>query len=59
MVLTWVVNKAFFGWTIQFRIPWTEVLLTPLWVTAVAVASGLIPALRAGRLPISASLRSE
>ena len=49
MILTWVVNKAFFGWTIQFRLPWLELLATPFWVTPIAVLAGFIPAAGAAR----------
>ncbi|CAN5342050.1 FtsX-like permease family protein [soil metagenome] len=59
VVLTWVVNKAFFGWTVQFEIPVYEILVAPLWVTAVAVAAGALPALKAARAPLSNALRSE
>jgi putative ABC transport system permease protein len=59
VVLTYVVNKAFFGWTIQFRVPWGSVLVTPLWIVAAALAAGWLPAIRAGRVPIAAAVRSE
>ncbi len=44
IVLTHVVNLAFFGWTVHFFLPWTELLSVPLWVTAVAAAAGILPA---------------
>jgi putative ABC transport system permease protein len=59
VVLTYVVNKAFFGWTIQFAVPWGSVLLTPFWIIAAALAAGWLPAIRAGRVPIAAAVRSE
>ena len=59
LVLTYVINKAFFGWTIQFSVPWLTVLVTPLWILAASVVAGWLPALRAGRVPIAASIRSE
>ena len=59
MLLTWVVNRAFFGWTIQFSIPWGELALTPLWTIPVALVAGLIPAARAARLGISRAVRME
>lgn len=59
MILTWVVNKAFFGWTVRFAIPWGELAWTPVWVTACALAAGLIPAWKAARAPLAAALRSE
>ena len=59
LVLTWVINKAFFGWSIDLSYPWIELLLLPLWMTVAALVAGLFPALRAGRTPPAAALRSE
>ncbi|MEM8955703.1 MAG: FtsX-like permease family protein [Verrucomicrobiota bacterium] len=59
MVLTWVVNKAFFGWTIRFEIPLTLILYTPLWVILTALAAALFPANQAAKLPLAQSLRTE
>lgn len=59
MVLTWVVNKAFFGWTIDFRIPFYELIWTPLWVIPVAILAASFPAWRAGRVQLSRALRTE
>ena len=36
LVLTYVINKAFFGWTIQFSVPWLVVLSTPVWILLAA-----------------------
>ena len=59
VVLTFVINKAFFGWTIQLVIPWLSVLITPLWILVAALAAGWLPAIRAGRVPIAAAVRTE
>ena len=59
LVLTWVINKAFFGWSIDLSYPWGELLMLPLWMTAAALVAGLFPALRAARVPPAAALRSE
>ena len=59
MVLTWVVNKAFFGWTIDFRIPLDELAWTPFWVIPIAVLAAFFPAWKAGRLQLSEELRTE
>ena len=59
LVLTYVINKAFFGWTIQFSVPWLTVLATPAWIIVASLVAGWLPALRAGRVPIAASIRSE
>jgi len=59
LVLTGVINRAFFGWTIQLAFPWRSLALTPLWIFAAAVAAGILPAWRAGRMVLAESLRSE
>lgn len=59
VVLVFVINKAFFGWSIQFAIPWGTVLATPLWIIPAAVLAGWGPAVRAGRVPIAAAVRAE
>ena len=59
MVLTWVVNLAFFGWTVQLRYPWELLAWTPVWIVAVAALAGLLPAARAARIQPATALRSE
>lgn len=59
VVLTGVINRAFFGWTIQLAFPWLSLAWTPVWIIAAAVVAGWIPAWRAGRLNIAEEMRSE
>jgi putative ABC transport system permease protein len=59
MVLTWVVNKSFFGWTIELQWPWLLISTTPLWIIAAAMLAALAPAWQAGRVDIAAALREE
>lgn len=59
VILTLVVNKAFFGWTIQLQIPWAEVWATPLWLVPVAILAGLIPASSAAKIEVSEAVRGE
>lgn len=59
LVLTGVINRAFFGWTIRLAFPWSSLVLTPFWIFAAAVITGILPAWRAGRLILAESLRSE
>jgi putative ABC transport system permease protein len=47
LVLTEVINKAFFGWSIPLRMPWKQLLLTPIWLLPVAAFASLLPANRA------------
>jgi putative ABC transport system permease protein len=59
LVLTGVINRAFFGWTIQLAFPWRSLALTPFWIFAAALMAGIVPAWRAGRLSLAESLRNE
>jgi len=59
MVLTWVVNLAFFGWSISLSFPWAQLAITPLWVLPAALAAGLIPSLRAATAPPAMAVRFE
>ncbi|MGI9172041.1 MAG: ABC transporter permease [Chthoniobacterales bacterium] len=59
VVLTGVINRAFFGWTIQLAFPWGSLAVTPLWIVGAAVLAGIIPAWRAGRLNLTEALREE
>ncbi len=59
MVLTWVVNPAFFGWTIAFHLPWASLLATPLWIIPAAVLAAWHPAWRASQTAIAPAVREE
>ena len=59
VVLTGVINRAFFGWTIQLAFPWSSLAWTPAWIIAAALLAGILPAWRAGRLNVAEALRSE
>lgn len=59
LVLTGVINRAYFGWTIRLAFPWLSLAWTPLWIIAAAVIAGCIPAWRAGRLNVAEAVRSE
>ena len=59
MVLTWVVNKAFFGWTIELQWPWVTIATTSLWIIGAAMLAALGPAWQAGRVEIAGALREE
>ncbi|HEX4084159.1 MAG TPA: FtsX-like permease family protein [Chthoniobacteraceae bacterium] len=59
MILTWVVNKAFFGWTIELQWPWLVIATTPLWIIAAAMLAAFPPAWQAGRIEIAGALREE
>jgi putative ABC transport system permease protein len=59
MVLTGVINRAFFGWTIHLAFPWRTLSLTPIWILAAALIAGVIPAWRASRMELADNLRNE
>jgi putative ABC transport system permease protein len=59
VVLTEVINKSFFGWTIPFQIPWDQLLWTPVWMLPAAVLASLWPANQASRRNIIDSVRMD
>ena len=59
LVLTWVINKAFFGWSIDLSYPWWEMTLLPVWMTGAALVAGWFPSLQASRISPAAALRME
>lgn len=59
MILTWVVNKAFFGWTIALDFPWIILIATPLWIVPAALIAACLPAWRAACIPPAAAVRFE
>ncbi len=59
MVLTWVVNPAFFGWTIHLHLPVVVLVTTPLWIIPAAILSAWIPAWQGSDEPIADSIREE
>ncbi|HSP45256.1 MAG TPA: FtsX-like permease family protein [Chthoniobacterales bacterium] len=59
IVLTGVINRAFFGWTIHLAFPWRTLLFTPIWILAAALIAGVVPAWRASRMVLADNLRDE
>ncbi len=59
LVLTGVINRAFFGWTIHLAFPWRSLWFTPVWILAAALIAGIIPAWRASRMVLADNLRNE
>ena len=57
VVLTEVINKAFFGWTIPLQLPWEQLALIPVLLIPVSVLGGLWPAWRAANAPIIGAIR--
>jgi len=59
LVLTWVVNKAFFGWSIDLSFPLGALATTPLWLIPAALIAALLPAWQAARTRPAAAIRFE
>ncbi|HEY5954764.1 MAG TPA: FtsX-like permease family protein [Terrimicrobiaceae bacterium] len=59
MVLTWVLNKAFFGWTIDLQYPAVALITTPAWIVGVAFLAALLPAWRAAHIAPARAVRFE
>jgi putative ABC transport system permease protein len=59
VVLTEVINKAFFGWTIPLQIPWDQLWWTPVWLLPAAIVASLWPATQAARRNIIEVVRME
>jgi putative ABC transport system permease protein len=59
VVLTEVINKAFFGWTIPLQIPWDQLLWTPIWMLPAAALASLLPASQASRRNIIDAVRMD
>ncbi|MBV9491601.1 MAG: ABC transporter permease, partial [Verrucomicrobia bacterium] len=58
VVLTEVINKAFFGWTIPLEFPWEQLALAPFLLVPVSLLGGLWPAWRAANVPITDAIRT-
>ncbi len=59
IVLTEVINKAFFGWTIPLVIPWTQLFWMPFWLLPAAALASLLQAGHASRRNIIDAVRME
>lgn len=58
-VLTEVINKAFFGWTVPLIFPIGELAQNAIWLLLVAIPGGLVPAIRASRTSIIEAIRVD
>jgi putative ABC transport system permease protein len=59
VVLTWVINKAFFGWTIDLSYPAIPLVTIPLWIVGAALCAALLPAWRAACIAPARAVRFE
>ncbi|MCC7263452.1 MAG: ABC transporter permease [Candidatus Latescibacteria bacterium] len=58
MILIFVINRAYFGWTIQLHWPWAVLATQAATILGAAVLASLYPAFKASRTPAS-ELRRE
>ncbi len=58
-ILIYVVNRAYFGWTIQFHWPLQELAQQAATILLAAAAASLFPALRASRTPAAELSRDD
>jgi putative ABC transport system permease protein len=54
-----VINRAYFGWTIQLHWPWGAVAQQIATIVGAAVLASLYPALRASRTPATELSRDD
>ena len=59
VVLTWVVNPVFFGWTIHFSMPWAALVSLPLLIIPAAAVAAWWPSREAAQKNISEAVREE
>jgi putative ABC transport system permease protein len=59
LVLTWIINRVFFGWSIDLAFPLASMAATPLWLLPAALVAALIPAWRAAWIPPARAVRFE
>lgn len=58
-ILTFIINQAWFGWTIEWHWPAFLFLEAPLLALGAALIAGWWPAARASVMPVSESVRDE
>ncbi len=59
IVLTEVINKAFFGWTIPLAIPWSQLFWMPIWLLPAAALASFTQASHASRRNIIDAVRMD
>ena len=58
-ILVFVINRAYFGWTIQFAWPWAQLGTGAATILLAAMIASLYPAARASRTPATQLSRDD
>jgi putative ABC transport system permease protein len=58
-ILIYVINRAYFGWTIQAYVPWGAILRQFATIIGATMLASVYPALRASRTPAVALSRDD
>ena len=58
-VLIFVINRAYFGWTIQVYWPWESMVQQGVTILGAAVLASLYPAFRASQVPATELSRDD
>ena len=59
VILVYVINRAYFGWTIQASWPWETLLWQAVAIIAVAAVASVYPAVRAAATPAAELSRED
>jgi putative ABC transport system permease protein len=59
LILILLINRAYFGWTIQLSVPWIDLAASLLLIFAAAFAASIYPSLRASRTPVTELSRED
>jgi putative ABC transport system permease protein len=58
-ILIFVINRAFFGWTIQIHVPWEDLVVQIALILLVSLVASTYPALKASRVPATQLSRDD
>ncbi len=59
VILILLINRAWFGWTIRFALPWSALVWQMVWILGGSLAASVYPALRSSRTPIAELTRED
>ena len=59
LILILVINRTYFGWTIQISVPWIDLAASLVLILVAALGASVYPSVRASRTPISELTRED